>query len=368
MKIALQAEVLKNKLSFINHAISTKQQLPILSHILLSAKDSILTINATDLEIGIQVQLPVDIHEEGSIALPARTFSELISSLSSDVITIESKENSVNVTTKKTKSTFQTMPPTDFPRLFEEKGTLIATIDPEELKKELNAVIFAASSDISRANLSGVLVEQEAKGFLLVATDGFRLSLKHYTFGKEDKVQLIEGETSMIVPARVFREALSMKEEKGKLFFYVSPLRNQIILEQGSSILIGRLVEAEFPNYERIIPGDFSVRASFDREEMTKAVRICSIFARDVMNIIKLSLKEGKIIVSAGENTVEVDSLVKGEENEIAFNARYLLDVLQNIPSENIEFEMTGPLNPGVFKTQNDESFLHLIMPIKVQQ
>lgn len=368
MKVSLQAEVLKNKLSFVNHAVSTKQQLPILSHLLLDARDHSLTVNATDLEIGIQIQIPAEIEEEGKIAISARTFSELISSLSTDTLTIETKDSSVQVKTKRTKSTFQTMPSQDFPRLYEEKGILIASIHPEELRKELNAVIFAASNDVARANLSGVLMEQESNGFLLVATDGYRLSLKHYTIGQEDKVQLLEGETSMIVPARVLKEAIAMKEEIGNLMLYVSRQSNQIVLEQASTVLVGRLVDADFPNYEKIIPGDFSIRATFDREEMLKAVRICSIFARDIANIIKFSLKEDKIIVSAGENIVEVDAKAKGEENDIAFNARYLVEALTNIPAETIEFEMTGPLNPGVFKMQNDASYLHLIMPIKVQQ
>ncbi len=368
MQVTLKAEELKNKLGFINHAVSNKQQLPILLNILLEAEDHKLIISSTDLEIGIQIELKAEVKQTGKITVPAKTFSELINSLPADTLTIESDGSNCVVKTNKTKSVFATMSANEFPRLFEERGVLLASINAEELKKELNAVVFSASIDIARPSLSGVYVEQEENGFLLVATDGYRLSLKHFSAGKDDKFNLLEGKSNMIVPARAFKEALAIKEETGTIDLYVSLTHNQIIFEQGSTILISRLIEADFPNYEKIIPVDFSVVASFDREEMLKAVRICSIFARDIANVIKFSLQTNKIVVSAGENIVEVDSKIKGEENEIAFNSRYLLDALSNLPSDNINFEMTGPLNPGVFKTADDASYLHLIMPIKVQE
>lgn len=368
MKVTLQAELLKNKLVFVNHAITTRNQLPILLNILLEAKDNKLILSSTDLEIGIQTSCPASVEEEGSITVPAKTFTELIGSLNTESITLEVQASQLVVTTKKTKSKFSTLPKEEFPKLYEEKGSLIASISGEDIKKEFGSVIFSASSDAARPALSGVLVKQESNGFLLVATDGYRLSLKHYAVGSEDKLQSAENETTMIVPARVFREVLALKEEGSKLSIYVAKTQNQIIFEQNETLLIGRLIEAEYPNYEKIIPIDFSVRASFDREEMLKAVRICSIFARDIANIIKFSLQEGKIVVSAGDNTVDVDAKIKGEENEIAFNAKYLLDCLSSIQTDSLEFEMTGPLNPGVFKLTNNESYLHLIMPIRIQQ
>ena len=146
------------------------------------------------------------------------------------------------------------------------------------------------------------------------------------------------------------------------------------------------MIEAEFPNYEKIIPSDFSTQVVTDREEFQKAVKTCSIFARESANIIKLSLEKslpasadaqasgrrGKIVISAsapslGETSVEVEAVIEGEENEIAFNARYLLEFLGSVGSEKIIFEMTGPLSPGVFKLDDDKDFLHIIMPIRIQ-
>lgn len=369
MKIHVLAENLQKKLSFVNHAISSKSQLPILSSFLLEAKDNLLTISSTDLEIGMQVKLPVEVEEEGVTTAPAKLFTELIASLSKEKITLQTEENSLRISSKKTKSSLQVSPKEDFPKLYEEKGLLLATVSTEDLQNNFQSVIFSASSDMARPALTGVLVTEEKEGFLLVATDGYRLSLKHYA---QNNPRL--GNTStLIVPARIFRELLALKEDTGDVKIYISEERNQILLEGGESIIVGRLIEGAYPPYEKIIPFDFSAQTTFLREDLLKAVKICSIFARDSANIISLSLKKEAIIVSSqsgsvGENSVEVEAKLTGEENEIAFNARYLQDVLSHVNAEEMVFEMTGPLNPGVFKIKDDVSFLHLIMPIRTQE
>lgn len=369
MKLTILTSNIQHKLLFLNRAISTKNQLPILLNILIETQENGIKLSSTDLEIGIEIICPAKIEEQGKTTVPARLFTELISSLTDESITLQTFENKLEVTTKRTKSIFQTVNSDEFPRLYEIKGERLAILSGKDIKREFSSVIFSASQDTTRPALSGVLVRKESQGFLLVATDGYRLSLRHY---KVDEGKTGE-DTSFIIPARVFRELLAMKEDDKDINMYVSQEQNQIIFEQGDTILIGRLIEAEFPNFEKIIPSDFSVSVSFDREELLKAVKICSVFAKDSANIIKLSLVKDHIVVSSGassigENTVQVDALLNGEENEIAFNARYLLDVLGNIEDKELVFYMIGPLNPGVFKVKNDESFLHLIMPIRVQE
>lgn len=369
MKVTLLAENLKTQLSFVNHAISSRSDLPILLHILLEAKEGTLTLKSTDLEIGIQVILPAEVEEEGGATVPAKTFTELISSLAQEKVTLETKNGSLEVKTKKTKSTFQTISQDDFPKLFEEKGEKIATMNSNDLKKDSSMVVFSASTDTTRPALSGILMKKEKDGFLFVATDGYRLSLKHHsaTIGGYGSDQ------SVIVPARVFREVLAMKEGGETIDVYVAKNSNQVLFEMGQTLLVGRLIEAQYPDYEKIIPSDHASQITFEREELLKAVRICSIFAREAANIITLSLKQSMIIVSSqtpsvGENTVEIEAKLTGEENDIAFNARYLLDVLSHLSEDILTLEMTGPLNPGVFKIKDNASFLHLIMPIRVQQ
>lgn len=372
MKIQVNKDNLSQKLSFVNRSVSVKNQLPILANILLETIDGKLILKGTDLEIGIEAVCDATILEPGGITVPVKQFFELISSLSEDLIYLETKENSFIVTSKKTRSVFQTINKDEFPKLYEEKGDLIARLKTEYLKEDLSSLVFAASLDNTKPALSGLLLKEEKEGFLLVATDGYRLSLKRHQAVSITKVDNLNSDTTMIIPSRIFRELSLVKENKLEILMYVSKSSNQVIFEAGDILIVGRLIEAIYPNYEKIIPLDFSASVEFDREEMLKAVKICSIFARDSANIIRLSIEKERIVVSSqtaslGENSVSVEATLTGEGNEIAFNARYLLEALSNINAERMNFSMTGPLNPGVFKIANDESYLHLIMPIRVQ-
>lgn len=382
MRIQVSTDLLQQKIGVLNHVISSKNHLPILLNILLETQKKEVKLSATDLEIGIQIILPATIEEEGGITIPARAFIELITNLPSETITLFSNGETLEVISKKTSSLFQTIPKEEYPELFKEKGEILAEFYSEEFKNDLTSVIFAASLDVMRPALSGVYLKQENKkgyDFLLVATDGYRLSLKQHKrekkggeeVQKDFKDEEEKGKT-LVIPVKVFKELVGTKGTGEKTKLYVSHQQNQVIFEQEDIVIIGRLLEEAFPNYEKILPSEHSVHVAFEREELQKAVKICSIFARDSANIVRLSVRKESIVVSSntpsvGKNTVAVDAKVTGEENEIAFNARYLLDFLGTIEANELFFEMTGPLNPGVFKIKDDPSFLHLIMPIRVQ-
>lgn len=372
MKLQIPTLSLQKKIPYLSRAVSNRSQMPILLNFYLEAKNDKLHMSSTDLEIGIHTAIDAVIEEEGIVSVPAKTFSELIATLTSEKLTLETKENSLLVKTGKTKNVFQTIDASEFPTLYEEKGVQIATIQKDVFQKDFGNVLFAASIDTGRPALSGIYMKKEEGGFLLVATDGYRLSLKHYVVGSQSSHTEGIDEKPLLIPARVFKEAAAMKEEEDTIAIFISKEKNQVVFSSGETTLVGRLIDAQFPPYERIIPLDHASTVHFDREEMLKAVKICSIFAREGANIIRFKLEKDKIIVSAnsatsGENQVDVDAVLEGEENEIAFNARYLLDAMSNIEATDIIFEMTGPLNPGVFKIKDDTTFLHLIMPIRVQ-
>ena len=359
-------ENLQKKLSFLNHAVSNNSQLEILSCFLIKAEKGRLVLKATDLEIGIATSIPASIEREGEVAVPAKTFLDLITNITEEKITIETVDKSLVVKGKKIKMVFQTMSSEEFPKLYEDKGKEEAVLKRETIEKELGKIVFSASQDTTRPALSGVLIKKERGAVEVVATDGYRLSLKRSTLINTKGVI-----KDLLLSARAIREVMSIKYD-GDVSLFVSEKSNQAIFEIGETTLVGRLIEAEYPTYEKIIPAKFETKTEFDKDEMQKAVKLCSVFARETANIIKLSVKKDKIVVSAntpsvGENTVEIDSKTTGEENEIAFNARYLLDLFANIEEEIMSFEMVGPLNPGVFKIAGDNSFLHLIMPIRMQ-
>ena len=245
MKFDLLTSNLQQKLAFLNRAISSKNQLPILQNILIETQEKSIKLSSTDLEIGIEETCPATIEDPGKTTIPARLFSELISSLSDESLTMHLQGNKLEVSTIRTKSVFQTVSSDEFPRLYEVKGEKLATLSGKDIKKEFSSVIFSASQDTTRPALSGVLVRKEAQGFLLVATDGYRLSLRHYKVSES----ATEMSASFIIPARVFRELLAIKEENAEISMYVSKEQNQVLFEQGETVLIGRLIEAEFPNY-----------------------------------------------------------------------------------------------------------------------
>lgn len=374
MKVSLISDNLQKKILFVNHAISTRSQLPILLNFLIEAKEGKIVISSTDLEIGIIVEVPAKVEKEGVVAVTAKTFVELVGTISSGRISLETTQEGLVLTGEKEKTVFQTAPVEEFPKLYENRGEKIMVLKKETLEKDFSKIVFAASPDSERPALSGVLVKEDDGGFLLVATDGYRLSLKKQAL-KNTKKEKTSESVSMLVPSRVIRELIQMEknQESEGVGVYASKEKNQIIFIENDTTLIGRLIEAEFPNYERIIPTDFSTKTVFEKDSLQNAIKAGYVFARQTAGIIKLSIKKNKILVSAnapsvGKNQIEVEAKTEGEENEIAFNARYLLDFLANSIGETVSFEMTGPLNPGVFKEVDDASFMHLIMPIRVQQ
>lgn len=363
MKLTVLSDNITQKIPLLSRGISSRSQIPVLLNILLEAKDGKLYLSSTDLEIGIKVGIPANIEEEGSTTTPAKTFLDLLNSLTSEKITINTKDSILEIKTQKTKSTLQTINASEFPKLYEEKGIEIIKLKKKVINEDFSKILFAASIDPSRQALSGVYVKPT---FTLVATDGYRLSLK------QSKIEPKDFKEPIIIPVKILREIISLKEEKEDVLVFISQEKNQVLFEQGDIIIVGRLIGAKFPDYEKIIPQESSITAVFDRNEMFKAVKTGAIFARDAANIIRFLIKEDKIVVSAnapqvGENSVDVEAKVNGGESEIAFNVRYLLEFLNVVDDEDIIFEMTTPTAPGVFKIKGDPTFLHIIMPIRVQ-
>lgn len=370
LKTTALLENLKNGITLAYHGISSRSQLPILLNLLIEAKNGNIIISSTDLEIGIKVKIPAKIEGEGAITVGAKTFLDLITSIEQEKVELNVNEKTLELKGKGIRTAFPTASAEDFPKLYEEKGEKQAEFEREELNKEISRVVFCAAQDLGRPALSGVLIKNEgAKGLTLVATDGYRLSLKQ---GFAQKQTQNTKNQALIIPARVIKELVNIRQTEEDIKLFISEKNNQVLFEAGEVELIGRIIDAEYPDYEKIIPQDFSTSAVFDKTEAQNAVKACSVFAREAANIVSMAIGKDKIIFSAkassvGENEVEIEAKTEGEENEISFNARYLLDFFGNVDSEEIVFEMTGPLNPGVFRLQGDKSYLHLIMPIRIQ-
>ncbi|OGH02891.1 MAG: DNA polymerase III subunit beta [Candidatus Levybacteria bacterium RIFCSPHIGHO2_01_FULL_37_17] len=367
MLVSLLSDKLLEKITLLNHAVSQRAPLPILSSFLLEATKGKLIISATDLEVGIKAEIAASVEKGGKITVPAKNFLDLITNIKDQKITLELEDNVLKLKGVGLKASFQTSQPEDFPKLYEQKGDEILRLQKKDAEKFFKRVSFAAATDSTRPALLGVLFEIEKDGLVLVATDQYRLSYQKTPLKLKHDL-----EKPVVVPGRIVKELSFLKDDKEDIIFYLSLGNNQVVVSQGDVEIVGRLIDADYPEYQKIMPEDANTKTEIDREQLLNAIRICSVFARETANIVKFSLEKDKLTVSAnspqvGEDLVEIEAKTIGEDNEIAFNAKYLIDVLTTLEENDLVFEMTGPLNSGVFKVQGDNSFLHLVMPIRIQ-
>lgn len=376
MKTTVLKENLMKALGIVSRSISTRPQLPILSHILIATKNNQLTLTATNLEIGTCTTIGAKTEKPGEVAVPGKLLTEFISSLSASAEKIEISVDgqTLQIRTNTTKSSFAISNIADFPPVpTVEKAEY--TLPFESLKESFLRVAFAASTDDTRPVLTGVRMKTipSKSGthpiLSLIATDGYRLSVENVVLSKNIiEIDTLIPATSLLEVVRVATE-LKIKEIGCSLITD----KNQVAFLLPDAVIITRLIDGEFPSVDRIIPQSFKTRVTVDTEDLAQAVKTASLFARGAANIIKIKAEKGKIILSAnapqvGSNEDVVEATVEGEEVEIAFNYRFLLDVLAHFPDKRVVFESSGALNPGVFKPESPTpSFLHVIMPVRVQ-
>jgi len=372
MKLQVLQENLNSGLLTASRTISSKAQLPILSNVLLKATKEGLQILATNLETGVNIKIGAKIDREGEITIPAKIFTEIVSSLSTERIDLEVVENTLKLTTNSYQATLNGLPATEFPKFPNYSSEDLFSLPAEKLLEAINQVAFAAATDDSRPILTGILFELEGKDLSLVATDGYRLSLKKVEVNSpvKEKISLIIPARSLIEVSRVLEEEKEKKEKILKMGF--TKEQNQVVFVFPEIELFSRVIEGTFPDYQKIIPNSFTTKLILDREIFSREVKVVSIFARDSANIIKFKIQKDLLEMSAnspqiGENKSSLEIKQEREEGEIAFNFRFLQGFLSAVNVQEISLEINGPLNPGVFRGAGDDSFLHIIMPVRLQ-
>lgn len=344
----------------------SKPQLPIIQNVLLNTESGRLKITATNLETTETVLVGAKIIEEGGICVPSKLLSEYASSLPQGTVELSVKEGSLHIQCSGYKATIPGVPASEYPPIPESSQKQAIELDKETLVKNLNRVVFSAATDEGRPVLTGIRIIEKDSEIIFAATDGYRLSVKKQTTDTSQGLDLL-------VPARAITEVLkiAVEEKEAKQILVSKQKDNQLLFVIGDTEIRTRLIDGDYPNYERIIPTKYNTRVYFEREELQRAVKSASIFARDSANIIRLDIQPQGIMVSAntpqvGEDQIEVEAKVEGEGGEMAFNSRFLSDFLSNAQEEELLFEMTGSLNPGVFRSAKDETYLHIIMPVRV--
>jgi DNA polymerase-3 subunit beta len=369
MKLSLDLPALQSALKFIQKAIPANPQLPILSSINLKLKNSKLTLAATDLYLGIRATVSVDSKKELNLVIPGDTFKDLINSFSADEVEFEVDEKQLRASLNQSQIKIPIQDAQDYPDFPEVDGQTL-TISSEILEEIRSLVSFAPSTDQARPILTAIMLNFSPDGLTAVGTDGFRLAMLNYPD------VTTKTEQQLLVPTRAFTEicriANQIQEEKINL--QISPELKQVKFDIGDCEIFVRLIEGDYPPYKKIIPEGFEFRIDLNGEELKKELQRAFVLAKEASNIIKFEIDSDQLTIissspSYGEyqGKIAIKNSAK-EKKEIAFNANYLLDFLNNVKPEEVEFAMSESLKPAQFTIKGIENFLYIVMPFRVQE
>lgn len=371
MKITCIQENLNRALSHASRIISLRNNVPILENILISTDQGRLKVSATDLEIGINYWIGVKIDEDGKVALPSRLLSEFISSIKEEKVSIKTTVFDGEIKGEKYSAKIKGMDPEDYPIISDIMDHYLFTVSSKQILSALSQVSFATASDQARPVLSGVYFSYDKEQLKIAATDSFRLAEKSINVTKGEKKT-----THFIIPTRAIQEITKLaKEASDNIDFCFDG--NQVMINFGSVHLVTRLIDGQYPNYEQIIPSQFETIITLDKEELYTTCKVASIFARESGNSVKIKIEartenpdqgELSIIgqgVQVGESTNTIPVSLKGKDIEIAFNAKYIIDVLATVQEKEITWKFVSPTSPAVIQVSNHQDYLYLIMPLK---
>ncbi len=371
MQFSCNQDTFSKYLNITSRIVNNKPGLPILNNVLFEAVKGKVILKVTDLELSINTWIGADVKVDGKITVPAKQLSEFIDSIPEEKIDVDLDKQSFNISTENNSASFNTMPADDFPAIpvLEENQKPVVKMNKADFVTAVNRVAFAAAKDDIKPVLTGIKVEIEGSTISFIGTDGLRLSRQVV------KIEKVSEPKSMLVPVRALEELAHIVSDLGSedeiVEFYVLGDKNQVLFKFGEVELISRLIDGEFPEYKQIIPTGYKTKLEISKNDFLNSLKVINIIARSVLgNKMILDIyKEGKLSLSAtqsdlGKNQSNISCKTEGEDIKIAFSAKLLSDVLNHIDSEDIVFECSEPVRPGVFKIKGDEDFIHLVMPM----
>jgi DNA polymerase-3 subunit beta len=373
MKVSCLQENLAKGLSVVGRAVSPRSTLPVLGNVLLATDAGRLKLSATNLEVGINCWIGAKVEEEGAITVPARTFIDLVNALPPERVDMELvvRTQTLNLHAGRSEANIKGIDAQEFPLVPVPEGEGGIPIETEVLRTAVGQVAFAAATDESRPILTGVLAKFEDTRLTLAAADGFRLSVRSVALP-----QSIPDPFSIIIPSRALTELVRVSgEQEDPIVITVTPTRNQVLFQLTDIVLVSQLIDGNFPDYRQIIPQDSTTHTVMDTAAFLKACKTALIFARDAAHITRLHVKPGTelspghVVVSAtsaetGDDVSELDASIEGEDVEIAFNVKYLIDVLSVAGTPQVALDTTTSSSPGVIRPVGEVDYTHVIMPM----
>ena len=376
MQVTCLRENLSRGLANVGRAVATRATLPVTQNVLLKGDNGQLKLIATNTEISISTWIGAQIEGEGTVTVPARMLTDFVNSLPGETVQIEFQNDpiGVTVTCDKFNGTINGIASEEFPPIPTVEGGSSVSIPADTFRGALERVVFAAATDDSRPVLTGVKVELSGDSFTLAAADGFRLAVETGNLGAP-----VETEVGVIVPAKTLAEVERLLGDgSSTVELSVDGNGRSAKFRLDTSEIVTALVQGTFPDYEKLIPTSYGTKATVDLASMIQATRAASIFARDGSGIIRVLISPGesdasgavKVISRAeevGSNENELDASVEGNETKVAFNSKFLMDVLNVMNGDNVDLETTTPSSPGVFRSTKHEGYTHVVMPMFVQ-
>ena len=375
MRLSCLQENLAKGLSIVGRAVAPRSTLPVLGNVLLATDNGRLRLAATNLEIGITCWIGAKVEEDGAITVPARTFIDLVNALPQDRVDMELavRTQTLNVRSGRFENNIKGIDAQEFPIIpsFEEDSAI--QIAPDVLKKMIEQVVFAAATDESRPILTGVLAKFSGDNLVFAAADGFRLSVRAAPL-----LTPVSKPIEVIIPARALAELGRVSgEQQDPVSILFPPQRSQVLFHLSNVELVSQLIDGKFPDYSAIVPKRYETRAVMDTAPLLKACRAASVFARENSNIARVTiapgseLAPGHVTVQAtsaetGDNAGELDASVEGAQVEIAFNVKFMIEVLSVAGTSQIALETTSPSSPGMIRPIGDDAFTHVIMPMHI--
>lgn len=374
MKVTVLQENLARGLGIVSKAVSPRSTLPVLANILIASDEGRLRLSATNLEMGITCWIPARIEEEGSTTVPARTFSDLVSTLPSDqvLLKLDTQTQTLNVRGGTSTNDIKCIDAQEFPPLPVPDLDGAVQINVGDFREMIHQVVFAASSDEARPVLMGVLVQVEKDKLTMAAADGFRLSVKKAVLSAPAPAPV-----SAIVPAQALKELARVATDGEEPIYMVLPKgRGQVVFRVKDVEVVSQLIDGTFPDYQQIIPRSYKSRTLVSTSSLLKACKQAEIFAREGSNVARFNIKTAQgemqpseVEISAtseetGKNETIVEATVDGGGLLIAFNVKFLREALEVIKTPNVALETSAPNAPGVVKPVGDDQFLHVIMPM----
>lgn len=370
MEIEVEQSRLAKALNVVSRvAAGVRTTLPVLSNVLIRVDGKKVTLTTTNLDMAVVDYLPTSKCKDGVITVPARLLAEFVSNLpKGETVSIKTDGGKVIVSAGKYSSVMNGTPADDFPELpeIDEKKAVVYKMGIDEFKTGVNEVIMAASTDTTRPALTGVYFNTQDGALWIAATDGYRLTEKRF-------IDKVKSEIQAIVPAGSLQEVMrSIQEDTEEIEILFDEA--QVRFRLGETEVTSKIIDASFPNYRQLFPKDSKMILHLDKEELLRLARLAALFARNSGgSVVCESRKKNKtfsihaVANELGENDSEMEAPEVTEDGQVTVNARYLIDALNSISTEIVEFYYTaGGITPLVVKNDKAADYTHLIMPLRV--